>query len=348
MVSTVLNHQSIENNNGALDSLMQVSYLAGKSLDLDQALPETLAGIAALLPVDLLTILQVQDNRVSVRAGWASERARLALQRDCWFHKDAFPMLQPDDGDEDEQAQLVPFQLRKELPYLIAREPITLLRIPLMVDHTVIGRFDLVREGGAGFSATERRFARACAKVLGLAMRNGMEYARVAWLAEHDPLTGLGNRRQFDWALARELARAERYGRVLSLLLIDVDDFKAVNTKLGLSGGDEVLRRTAQVLASGARQGVDISCRIGGDEFALVLPEVNEHAAADLAQRLLNEVERATAPLSPLRFSYSTASYPASSADELRRIADVRLLDAKLRKDRRMAFFNDQSSTIRR
>ena len=154
----------------------------------------------------------------------------------------------------------------------------------------------------------------------------------MAWLAEHDPLTGIGNRRQFDAALARELTRAQRYRRDLTLLLIDLDDFKEANTKLGLSGGDEILRRTARVLLNGARQGVDVPCRIGGDEFAMLLPEINESATRELAQRLLKEVIKATAPLWPIRFSYSISSYPRTTAEHLRKMADSRLLDAKTHK----------------
>jgi diguanylate cyclase (GGDEF)-like protein len=223
--------------------------------------------------------------------------------------------------------------LKRHLPYLSSSGSLEALLIPLLVDRVRVGRLDVVRENGQPFSDWERRFAEACGKILSLTVRNGLEYARVAWLAEHDPLTGVGNRRQFDLALERELSRAQRYHRNVSLLLIDVDDFKQVNAHMGLSAGDDILRRIGAVLTHGARKGVDISCRIGGDEFAMILPEIGESAADELAQRLQREVLQATAPVWPVRFSYSISTYPHINPEQFRRHADFRLLDAKDQKN---------------
>ncbi len=310
-----------------LDPLMCVSYLASKSLDLDEVLPETLVAIAELIPAGCLTIVQLSENNTfSIRASWTSKSGKISfLKRRNRF---AGAYLSRPVYD----AQLNPAQSRRAFPYLISAGHLSALRVPLVVNHATIGRFDIIRERGQIFTEREQRLAEACGKILGPTLRNGMEYARMVWLAEHDPLTGIGNRRHFDAALTRELTRAQRYRRDLTLLLIDLDDFKEANTKLGLSGGDEILRRTARVLVNGARQGVDISCRIGGDEFAMLLPEINESAAMELAQRLLKEVIKATAPLWPIRFSYSISGYPRTTAEHLRKMADSRLLDAKTHK----------------
>ena len=318
--------------NVAFDSLMQVSYLATNSLDLDEVLPKTLAGIAEMLPASRLTVLQDDGGSVAVRATWSDDSDDTAVQWDRVYSKEYFPALCPRETRlyVDRESDLV---LGDIIPYLVAHTPMQALLVPLLVDGISIGRLDIVRaQGVAPFSPWEVRFAEACGRILSLTVRNGMEYARVAWLAEHDPLTGIGNRRRFDVALSRELMRAQRYGRPLTLLLIDLDDFKEANTHLGLSGGDEILRRTASVLANGARQGVDISCRIGGDEFALILPEIQETAAQELVQRLLTEVIRVTAPLWPMRFSYSISTYPTITAQDLRLSADSGLLDAKTQK----------------
>lgn len=314
----------------AIDPLMQVSYLASRSLDLDQVLPDTLTAIAELISADQMVVVQLRDDRsVDIRAQWSRPGTDAQIQ----YRQDPCPdfyvgQLHCDVGLSAEKAQ-------KLFPYLVVSGSISALRIPLMGDRVIVGRLDIIREDGSRlFTFKERRMAEACGRILGPALRNGMEYARVLWLAEHDPLTGIGNRRRFDLALAREIARAQRYGRDVSLLLIDLDDFKEVNTQLGLSGGDEILRRTARILANGARHGVDISCRIGGDEFAMILPEINEGAAKELAQRLLREVVKATESLWPVQFSYSISSYPHITAEHLRRIADSRLRDAKSHKQR--------------
>lgn len=317
----------------AFDSLMQVSYLANISLDLDEALPKTVAGIAGLINADRITVLQEDQGCVGVRAVWAGPRASSHVQWHQVYNKAEFPLLCPRHAIEYDTSRPDTPPLPQVLPYLIGEQSVYGLLVPLAIDDVSIGRLDILRRpNGGGFSAPERHFAEACGRILSLAVRNGMEYARVAWLADHDPLTGIGNRRCFDLALTREISRAQRYGRPLTLLLIDLDDFKEANTQLGLSGGDEILRRIANVLARGARQGVDVPCRIGGDEFALVLPEINELSADELVHRLMKDVVRVTTPLWPMRFSYSIATYPAVSPEDLRRSADSRLRDAKVRK----------------
>lgn len=328
MAATVDSEQAGKGS-AVFDSLMQVSYLAGQSLDLNEVLPNTLAGIADLLPADRVTLLQDEGNRVIVHSAWSQPQAKSVLEWDGVYSKREQPHLcvstmqycsSLDSGSE---------AVKKHVPYLSSSSPLEALLIPLLVDRVSVGRLDIVREGKRPFNEWERRFAEACGKILSLTVRNGLEYARVAWLAEHDPLTGVGNRRQFDLALERELSRAQRYHRAMSMLLIDVDDFKQVNAHMGLSAGDEILRRMGAVLRSGARKGVDISCRIGGDEFAMILPEIGESAANELAQRLQREVLQATAPVWPVRFSYSISTYPHINPEQFRRHADFRLLDAK-------------------
>lgn len=317
--------------NDYFDSLMEVSFLASRSLNLDEVLPKTLAGIAELIPADRIVLLCCDDRGVEARGHWSRSSAQTRVD---WSR---LQMLRWSTAARETRYCIFDRagQMADSVPYLGAASRVEALLVPLEHEGLAMGRLDIIRAGGQWpFSGSEQKLAQACARILALAVRNALEYARVAWLAEHDPLTGIGNRRRFDAAMVRELARAERYGRNLSLLLIDLDDFKEVNTRLGLSGGDEILRRTAKTLASGARKGVDVPCRIGGDEFAMVLPEIDESAAGELAQRLLNEVVRATTSLWPMRFSYSISTYPNIAGDLLRRAADTGLLDAKSRKER--------------
>ncbi len=103
--------------------------------------------------------------------------------------------------------------------------------------------------------------------------------------ATRDYLTNLSNRRHFTELAEKELPRARRHGRPLSLLLIDLDHFKNVNDRFGHGAGDAVLRETAALLAGGVRQS-DRVCRFGGEEFAILLPETEVQAATELAERL--------------------------------------------------------------
>jgi two-component system cell cycle response regulator len=115
------------------------------------------------------------------------------------------------------------------------------------------------------------------------------EARRNRLLADLDGLTGLHNRRYFHELLAREVARAQRYGRELALVVFDLDDFKSINDRLGHLAGDAVLAETAE-RARGVVRSADIACRVGGDEFAVLLPEASGREAELLYRRLQRAV----------------------------------------------------------
>jgi len=108
-------------------------------------------------------------------------------------------------------------------------------------------------------------------------------------MSRHDELTGLANRRAFDAFMLETFNRARRYQRPLSLLTIDVDEFKSYNDAFGHPAGDEVLTAVAAVFAAIARD-TDLVARIGGEEFAIVLPETAETGARALAERIRETV----------------------------------------------------------
>jgi diguanylate cyclase (GGDEF)-like protein/PAS domain S-box-containing protein len=112
---------------------------------------------------------------------------------------------------------------------------------------------------------------------------------QLQYLADHDSLTGLFNRRRFEEELTRELASAQRYSSRLAVLAIDLDDFKYINDSLGHSIGDELIVRVGEALRARLRR-TDILARLGGDEFAVVLPRVDETTALEVAQGLLAAV----------------------------------------------------------
>ncbi len=107
----------------------------------------------------------------------------------------------------------------------------------------------------------------------------------LAELATTDSLTGLRNRRAFDHSLALELAIVERHRSPLSLLMLDVDHFKRINDRLGHDAGDQVLQMIGQVLSAGARV-IDIVARVGGEEFAVLLPNTGAQGAFEVAERM--------------------------------------------------------------
>jgi diguanylate cyclase (GGDEF)-like protein len=123
----------------------------------------------------------------------------------------------------------------------------------------------------------------------GPALDNAQRFAEARLLADIDSLTGLQNQRCFHEFLTRELARARRYERQLSLMLFDLDDFKSINDRLGHLNGDVVLAQVAERVRRVVRS-ADIPCRIGGDEFAVIMPETSLADAEHLANRIARTV----------------------------------------------------------
>ena len=119
----------------------------------------------------------------------------------------------------------------------------------------------------------------------GKAIENARQFEELHELAVRDPLTGLHNRRYFHETLGHEVKRAHRYDRRLALIFFDLDDFKAINEQIGHLGGDSVLAEMAQRLRLVVR-GADIPCRVGGDEFAVILPESSVEDAELFFRRL--------------------------------------------------------------
>jgi diguanylate cyclase (GGDEF)-like protein len=155
--------------------------------------------------------------------------------------------------------------------------------------------------------------------------------ARFADAAREDPVTGLRNRRGFDESFDLEVERAQRTGRSVSLVLGDLDHFKQVNDRLGHPRGDEVLRRAGEILRSTNRR-IDLAARVGGEEFAVLLPDSDERGAHIAAERMRRAIREGFAddPV-PLTISFGIASFPmhGENTDDLMESADQALYTAK-------------------
>ncbi len=150
--------------------------------------------------------------------------------------------------------------------------------------------------------------------------------------ARSDPLTRLLNRRGFEEAFDVEIERARRADRGLSVIVGDLDRFKDVNDRLGHAAGDEVLRRVGATIAA-TKRSWDVAARIGGEEFALLAPDTDEHGAYVLAERLRVEIEQTFEPAGagPLTASFGIVSFPihGQTGAALLRAADQALYAAK-------------------
>lgn len=146
-----------------------------------------------------------------------------------------------------------------------------------------------------------------------------------------DHLTGLANRRRFERQLEREVTRTLRYSRPFCLLLLDIDNFKAVNDTYGHEAGDEAINCLAKTLQAATR-GIDMAARIGGEEFAVILPETEFEGGLETAERLRRAISETEIPLvGQITASFGVAEFPlcAATGRELVATADAAMYEAK-------------------
>ena len=158
---------------------------------------------------------------------------------------------------------------------------------------------------------------------------------QLQYMADHDPLTGLLNRRCFELEVGRHLAQVARYGASGALLVLDIDHFKTINDSLGHNAGDELIIGVAGVLLERLRR-TDAVARLGGDEFAVLLPMADEEEAKALGQSLLDDVRERTAQLDGERrravtMSLGVALFDGSAVtpEDMIVNADLAMYDAK-------------------
>jgi diguanylate cyclase (GGDEF)-like protein len=207
------------------------------------------------------------------------------------------------------------------------------LAIPLESEDGENGLI-LLTPDGPDFSDEARELAHWLAAQARTALEHASLYQRLELEAVTDGLTELPNRRQFEERLSEELARVERFGGTLALVLADLDDFKAVNDRHGHLAGDDVLRAFSDVLRDTVRD-IDTAARYGGEEFALLLPNTDEVGAARLAERVRatmadRPIETFPGALVTVTASFGVAAFPASPTEgELFAAADGALYRAK-------------------
>jgi len=164
------------------------------------------------------------------------------------------------------------------------------LAVPLSGDTGEIGYLTVyTRTRTRSFAEDDVFELEELARRAGPAIENAYRFKEARQLADLDALTGLHNRRYFHETLQREVSRAHRYTRRLALIVFDLDDFKAINDRIGHLAGDAVLAEAADRVRSVVRS-ADIACRVGGDEFAVILPESTLDDADQLYRRLLDAV----------------------------------------------------------
>ena len=167
----------------------------------------------------------------------------------------------------------------------LPQTPEELIPLPLRAGGQAFGVLALLRGLDPPLGKDQVQALFASVNHLALALRNAALFSQVKSRADHDGLTRIHNRRAFDERLVEELRRHQRYRQPMSLLMLDIDHFKAVNDTYGHPTGDDVLREVGRVLAETLRS-TDFTARYGGEEFVVILPQTSEDQSRMLAERL--------------------------------------------------------------
>jgi diguanylate cyclase (GGDEF)-like protein len=249
----------------------------GSSIDLDEVLSHTLQASGAIPGVDAaLVSLQVAGEKPTVATlGLSADEAQRQV------------ISSPPDGNEARAISIV-YQYP---PGMDAAELVhSGLAVPVHGETGPMGFLAVFsRSASYRFEEEVTRELEELALRAGPAIANAHRFREARELADLDALTGLHNRRYFHETLAREVARAQRYGRRLALVVFDLDDFKAINDRIGHLAGDAVLAEIAERVRGVVRT-ADIACRVGGDEFAVILPESSMEDADQLYHRVRGAV----------------------------------------------------------
>lgn len=215
-----------------------------------------------------------------------------------------------------------------------SQEDASSLCIPVAVQGETPGLLHL-RRNSASFPESGLQLAQTVADTMGLALANLKLRETLRQQSIRDVLTQLFNRRYLEETLERELFRAQRTGRSLGIIMLDIDHFKSINDRFGHAVGDLVLRQLARLLQTSVRQG-DVACRYGGEEFVLILPEASLAHTAARAEELRLEthgiaIPAPTAEGETLAISLGVAAFPehGTHGEALLKASDDALYTAK-------------------
>jgi diguanylate cyclase (GGDEF)-like protein len=162
--------------------------------------------------------------------------------------------------------------------------------MPLSLAGKPLGLLVILPKKGEEFDNDKLELLSTISNILAMSLKNAQEYHRLKELAVKDGLTGVLNQKGFQDTIQKEFQRAKRYNRSLSLIMIDIDNFKVINDSHGHQAGDLVLKDLAECLKNAVRR-TDILARYGGDEFAIILPDTEMKKSEMLLKRVLSAVE---------------------------------------------------------
>jgi diguanylate cyclase (GGDEF)-like protein len=217
-------------------------------------------------------------------------------------------------------------------PLRLFKESASRMSIPLISFGHTLGVLTLHSSQQNAFRESELQSLESVADICANSIQNAHYVERVKQLAYLDGLTGIFNRRFFELRIMEEIERARRYGTGMAVIMADIDQFKRLNDEFGHLLGDEVLRQVSSLFHQQLRK-IDVVCRYGGEEFAILLTQITAQQAIAIAEKLRRMVESFQFPGVPrtITISAGVAAFPThgKTRDDMIRAADSGLYAAK-------------------
>jgi len=312
--------EKLEERITELSLLFDVAHSLNSTLELSELLERITRLVVERLKIPNFSImLRNADGLLEVRSAWPQHRGSEGL---------TFGIGEGACGRAAETLRAVYLPDVADRSSIFAKRNLvggtdhgSLLSVPMVHMDTLLGVMNFHRPEVAGFSPEELELLMAVADQAATAVKNARLHAETVLLTMTDPLTGVPNRRHLFGRLESELARAERYGTPLSILMIDVDHFKKLNDAAGHRAGDETLRTVCEVLRPCVRK-VDTLARYGGEEFMVLLPQTAKEGAVAVGEKLRRAVletaalASTTQPTGHVTISIGVACFPLDANDQ--------------------------------
>jgi diguanylate cyclase (GGDEF)-like protein len=310
-----------------LEAINTIAQESTAVMDLEHLLSRVCAVIQQTFQVNHAALFLREEGDLVVRAHHGTLApafalaARFAADQQPWMNilTATGPVIEHELAAEPEGSRLF-------------REAASRMSIPLISFGQTQGVLALFSKESAAFAESDVKSLESVADICANSIQNAHYVERVKQLAYLDGLTGIFNRRFFEMRILEEMERARRYGTGVAVVMADIDQFKKLNDEFGHLLGDEVLRQVSSVFHQNLRK-IDVVCRYGGEEFALLLSQTNSEQAQVVADKLRRMVETWQFPgvPRPVTISAGVSAYPehGTERDDLIRAADNALYAAK-------------------
>ncbi|HUK24956.1 MAG TPA: sensor domain-containing diguanylate cyclase [Terriglobales bacterium] len=310
-----------------LEAINAIAKQTTAVLDLKELLAKVCVLIQHAFPISHVSVMLKEEDDLVLRAHYGSltprmaEGSRLASNGGLWGRALASGKTLIE-GDVKTAPDYVP----------LYQETSSRICIPLASFGQTLGTLVLDSAQAGAFNAGDVQSLESVADICSNAIQNAHYVDKVKQLAYLDGLTGIFNRRFFELRISEEIERARRFGAGMAVIMVDIDQFKRLNDEFGHLLGDEVLRQVSSIFHQQLRK-IDVVCRYGGEEFAILLSQTSPQHALGVAEKLRRLVETWQFPgvPQPVTISAGAATYPehGTTRDELVKAADAGLYAAK-------------------